>query len=61
MTWRAGTLGRRAEPPPAPLGPLGTMRVAARRWRGGTEDPEGAFTSVDPWSAAPGPLRVAAT
>jgi hypothetical protein len=22
---------------------------------GGTEDPEGAFTSVDPWSAAPGP------
>jgi hypothetical protein len=25
------------------------------------EDPEGAFTSVDPWSAAPGPLQVAAT
>jgi hypothetical protein len=22
---------------------------------GGTEDPEGAFTSVDPWTAAPGP------
>jgi hypothetical protein len=28
---------------------------------GGTEDPEGVFTSVDPWSAAPGPLQVAAT
>jgi hypothetical protein len=22
---------------------------------GGTEDPEGTFTSVNPWSAAPGP------
>ncbi len=27
----------------------------------GTEDPEGAFTSVDPCSASPGPLKVAAT
>jgi hypothetical protein len=58
--WRADNLGKRPVLPSLPPNPLAAGKRTARI-AGGTEDPEGTFTSGALWSAVPGLLRVAVT
>jgi hypothetical protein len=60
MNWRADNPGKRPVLPSMPPNPGGGEEDSPAI-AGGTEDPEGTFTSVALWSAVPGLLRVAVT